>query len=640
MVSVISTRKLLDELKHKVHSANFERLFAEKTAHLSGPQKLQLKMRLNELAKPCTTVIDLRRKVAGPVTPYVHQQRTHYLDNKAQQLFVEGLKANNGTYTQDTLRKITQYAREQQQQRLTQQLQADQQSKLGSFVLGRYYRRTEERMNFVSEVMITAQLGDKRVKFKAVTVDISLQGVQLKIPATVPAQKLMNQTVDIFYRGLAQDFVFDDSKPYHYQVLGTHKKDNQVYLRLRRDAIDDDDALDKLLRGLLNGYKFRYKVNVDHVIHSVRAKAHELQWLQGHQGVPVVFSGNPARTSYAIATQSNQDLIANCCQQQPRLLNALISQGWVRKKLKALCHLTDQKRVQLPFYFIKTTENDVPNYYAVPTAALTNNPPLKALLIDQQQGTKIFSMVLSVTYSHIDKLFVGLLNKMDVPDWHSEKRATANVSSNPELAKYKLSLAEVEVSKIVNDHPRLLQLYTKNGLCNALFVHQQESQRRINFAALMPFKKGLPSWFQSPELWLSQSHNILGGAKIEQQIISKLKQIEPTDSFENKTLLLRLSQSDAEQTPTVNGRWLSDFTSFDEASLYMKKLYKENKLLAVNIELYRCNKFAQGVFKDDMQYINSYLPHRAREVERQLKSLDAVIGVQDITLPILSMALA
>jgi hypothetical protein len=143
-------QKLINELKHKVHSASFERLFAEKTANLSGPQRLQLKIKLNELAKPSTATIDLRRKVAGPVTPYDYQGRTHFFDEHAKKLFDDGLKDNNGVYTDQTYRQIMRYMREHQHNRVSQQIQQDQQTRLGSFVLGRYYRRSEERMNFVT----------------------------------------------------------------------------------------------------------------------------------------------------------------------------------------------------------------------------------------------------------------------------------------------------------------------------------------------------------------------------------------------------------------------------------------------------------------------------------------------------------
>ena len=146
MVNAVTIKKLVNELKHNVHSASFERLFAEKTTNLSGPQKLQLKMKLNEITKPCSTTIDLRRKVNGTVTPHEHQGRTHYLDAEAQKIFNEGLKANNGVYTDETYRLIMRYMRQHQQQRVNQQVTADTDSKLGSFVLGRYYRRSEERM--------------------------------------------------------------------------------------------------------------------------------------------------------------------------------------------------------------------------------------------------------------------------------------------------------------------------------------------------------------------------------------------------------------------------------------------------------------------------------------------------------------
>lgn len=638
MVKGLGIQKLVNELKHKVHSASFERLFAEKTAHLSGPQKLQLKMKLNELTKPSSATIDLRRKVPGPVALYEYQGRMHFFNAEAQKIFTDGLKANNGVYTDETYRKIMQYMREQQQQRVSQQIEADSQSKLGSFVLGRYYRRSEERMNFVTDVIVKGRIDGKLIKLKAVTVDISLQGVQLKLPATAPVQKLLHQNVAIFYLGLAKEFVFDESQPYSYQVLGAHEKDQQSYLRLRRDAIADDDALDKLLRGLLNGYKFRYKVNVDHVIHSVRAKGHESQWLQSQQGVPVIFSGNPEKTAYAIATESNSALINSCCKKTPQLLNALINQRWLRLKLAELRGHSEQTRLQLPFYFISLNVKGELRHYAIPSAAISKQPAIKNILAGlKKAGYAVQAMVLSVTYSSLDKLFVGLISTIDLPDWAMVKGSELKLAV---LKPHRLHLQGVQTTKIIEEHPRLMQLYTKCGLCNALFVHREDKQQHIGLAALMPFKQGLPGWFQDPELWLSRSHYILGGQKIEKEILERLKYLSPADSVDSKTLLLRLSKSDNQSQPTVSGRWLSDFTSFTEASLYMQKLYREKKLLAVNIELYRCKRPVIRAFRDDLNYVQTYLPHRAKRLERQIKSIDSVIGVQDVTAPLLRLAMA
>ena len=64
--------------------------------------------------------------------------------------------------------------------RISDQRAKNDNGKLNSFVLGRYYRRSEERMNFVTDVVVKATIDGRPAKFKAVTVDISLQGMQLK----------------------------------------------------------------------------------------------------------------------------------------------------------------------------------------------------------------------------------------------------------------------------------------------------------------------------------------------------------------------------------------------------------------------------------------------------------------------------
>lgn len=629
--------KLLNELKLIFHSSRFDQVFNEKTSHLTGPEKLQLKLRLNDLAKPASQVIDLRRKVSGPIERYEYQGRTHFFDGKAKELFDEGVKKNFGVYTTETYRAIMQYVREQQQKRLNQQRADNDSSKLGSFVLGRYYRRSEERMNFVTDVVIKANIDGRPTKCKAVTVDISLQGMQLKLPGTVPVQKLQQQQIAVYHTGLATEFVFNGDRAYEYQVLGTFVKDNHNYLRLRRRAVAGNDALDRLLKGLLNGYKYRYKVNVDHVIHSVRAKGHELHWLQAQQGIPLVFNGAPDKTAYAIKTQSNSELLERWCGQQPRLINGLINERWVRLKLAKLRAQSEQTRLQIPFYFVQLPVAGQVRQFAIPTSAMRQQPAIKNILAGlSRAGYTVQSLVLSVTYSTVDKFFVALLSQLELPAWNTVKSAELKLAP---LRNHQIFTQGVKATKVVSEHQRLIQLYTQCGLCNALFVHQDPSLRRdIGLAALMPFKQGLPGWFQNPELWLSNSHKILGGEKFEQELLQRLNELKPSDSAKTKTLLLRLSQSDGDTEPTVNGRWLSDFVSFNEASLYMQKLYQQKKLLAVNIELYRCHRPAMKALRDDLNYVQSYLPHRAKTLERQLKSIDAVIGVQDVTAPLLRLA--
>ena len=89
MANSVNMQKLIDELKDSVHSSRFEQVFNEKTAHLSGPQKLQLKLRLNELTKPSTQTIDLRRK-CHPVEIYEYQGLCTFLITKPERCLTKG----------------------------------------------------------------------------------------------------------------------------------------------------------------------------------------------------------------------------------------------------------------------------------------------------------------------------------------------------------------------------------------------------------------------------------------------------------------------------------------------------------------------------------------------------------------------
>ena len=53
---------LVDELKTEYHRSQFESVFKRKTKHLSGPDKLKVKMAITELAKPALGVVVCERK--------------------------------------------------------------------------------------------------------------------------------------------------------------------------------------------------------------------------------------------------------------------------------------------------------------------------------------------------------------------------------------------------------------------------------------------------------------------------------------------------------------------------------------------------------------------------------------------------
>ena len=145
-----------------------------------------------------------------------------------------------------------------------------------------------------------------------------------------------------------------------------------IIIALRRRALTEPDALDTLLQGLLNGYKYRYKVNVDHVIHSVRAKGHETQWLQAPRE-SLVFNGAPDKTVYAIKTASNSDLLEQICRQQPLLFNGLINERWIRLKLAKLQGQSEQTRLQIPFYFMQLPVNGQQRQFAIPAQPFGNS---------------------------------------------------------------------------------------------------------------------------------------------------------------------------------------------------------------------------------------------------------------------------
>ncbi|MAB21151.1 MAG: glycosyltransferase, partial [Idiomarina sp.] len=318
---------LVDELKTDYHRSQFESLFKRKTAHLSGPEKLKLRMQITELAKPALGVVDLRKKIPAEVEPYTFQGRTHYFDLTARKIFEEGLRAYKGVFTNDTKAKIL--ALKAHHQKLAEhkaQEQEEQDNALDNFVAGYEYKRSEERVNLVTAVKM--ELADGQ-RLNAMTVDVSHSGVQLKLPFEQQLTGLKHARVTLYFCGFSDDFTFDANTGYEYRVVGVKNRDTCLYLRLKRFDESSDDDLSQLLSDIVSKSRRRYKINVEHVAQQVIARGHENYWFNAIQALPILLSNNSS-TFAVIRTAANQTLLNSWQQHQGDLLAELLEQTWVQ----------------------------------------------------------------------------------------------------------------------------------------------------------------------------------------------------------------------------------------------------------------------------------------------------------------------
>lgn len=480
MSSDPSIESLIDELKTDYHRSQFESLFKRKTKHLSGPEKLQARMRITELAKPALGVIDLRKKIQSEIEPYPFQGRVHYFDLAAKRLFEDGLRLYKGVFTNDTKQQIlalkTQHQQLAEDKALAQQ---EQEKALASFVAGREYQRCEQRINLVSAV--TMELADGQ-EFSAMTVDISNSGLQLKLSLNPQLTGLKYARVKVYFSGLSDDFVFDATQEYEYRVVGLKEKDFCLYLRLKRMDETGDDELGQFLAAMLSKSRRRYKVNVEHLVQRVTARMHESYWFDAVQAVPFILKDGSGRCAL-VQTKSNQTLLNSWQQHQNDLIAELIEQPWVQSVKNELRKARKPTRRQVTLFRISLPINKVWREYLLPLQAIQKEKSLIATLNALRAagyGARCYQLTL--THSKDDELVYGELNAIKTPLWREH--------SNEKL---KLSV--------------------------------------------------LPKLFDDTEFWLANNERLLGGRRLSSELRKALRRVSENSSLSPRILLLRVTQT-------------------------------------------------------------------------------------------------
>ena len=327
----VAHQQLIEQLKPVVNEPEFDSIFSALTADMDGPQRFQLKAELRRLARPCKKVIDLRKRVEGHCRPYKYKGIVHYMDDVAISIFEAGVDHYRGIYTEDTyeqvhnaennFRIIAQRERERMLAAVQRRAQRDGLVKplelanaateepvaqahleVPFFTFGRYVHRKEERMNFSVQVMLQSA---NQQSIEAMTSNISVTGIQVKISPDYNFAE--GDELDVRFTGLAKEFTFDPNLVVPYRVVGTERVRDFLYLRLLRDVEFESDAFDSFLVRFINGYKRRYKVNVDNTYNAIVTKGHEQFYFPRMSGVPLFFRREAKRMYAAMALETENN---------------------------------------------------------------------------------------------------------------------------------------------------------------------------------------------------------------------------------------------------------------------------------------------------------------------------------------------
>jgi hypothetical protein len=493
---------IIERMKGLLHTAEFEQTFASLTTGLPKSKQFLLKMELKRLAQPCNYYIDLRGHVDGEVKPYEFRGKTHYLDDKARQIFEDGVAAYGqytlGVYeevmnadnnfrvrhrketeerirtTLDSLRRGPSLPEEStaSQPELTDALEQHQPNKIVQF--GSYISRSEERMNFGIEVEVRTTTE----RFSAITSDLSVSGCKLKVPVDKVAEP--GDVINLALKGLEKEFTLNLSEGLNYEVVGKEIQDRYAYLRLKRLAPEQHPQFNQFLQNFINGNKRRYKVNLDNATDTVITKGYEQYYLPRINSLPVYLDIRDGQIASRFCLTSDYNKSSwhyFLDEQQQSVLSHLLS----ARRLKHLLNRPLTERTDILYCFTHAAKGKL-YFYAALSSELAAEPALRAMFFGFGAGKPSWRIF------HLSLLKTNALhsqNEFALPGAQSAQQTSPLLRGMLEPICYIAVLTDIsapeqrhcytghlyEVSELVTLNKFGLSKAAPSTLCEAIPIH-------------------------------------------------------------------------------------------------------------------------------------------------------------------------
>lgn len=298
---------LIEQLKPLLMEPNFQEIFQQLTIDESNSTRFLLKMELSRIAAPCTRIIDLRDKSELPCTEIMLGQQRHFLDEPAKHSLHEAMSLYRNQYTLGVYEYVLaahQQRRQKQRQAITtEQAVEPEPFMVNGVVLGSYFNRTEERMNYSIRIA-ASQPG--RGEMAGITSDLSVGGCRIRLAANHPFD--LDKHLKIKLLELSEEFYYPDLQlGVDYQVVDNQTNGEYIWLRLKR--IGGTEALATMLSGLIRGYKLRYKVDVNDVIVTATGLGFERHYLPHLPHLPLYFHAQSKQISHMLLSRDNQQIV-------------------------------------------------------------------------------------------------------------------------------------------------------------------------------------------------------------------------------------------------------------------------------------------------------------------------------------------
>ena len=379
---------IIEQLKPMVNEPEFNQVLLQTAADVPKEKRFLIKMEVKRLAKPCMRTIDLRGHVDGKCKKYVHEGRSHYMDDLAVDKFEEQIRVfgryTYGVYeavqnTENNFRLIRE--KELAQERAHKENPTAkkrsavlEQFKVPTVNLLDYRQRNTERMNFAVAVEVFNNAGQA---MRGLSVDISLEGLQIKLAKD--AFFKTGETLFIFFRGLESEFAMDKKNGIAYKLVKIITKNDVNYLALQRDKDRPSPAFDKFLESFIHGNKRRYKVNMSNTIEAITSKTCEQYFSPRSPTLPVYIDviNKTLVPRFAMVNEVNRETVQYWQDEEENCrLNFLLTQ----ERLMRLLNKSDEVREIFVFSFTHLHSDKVYFYSASFEELLQKDILLKVFL--------------------------------------------------------------------------------------------------------------------------------------------------------------------------------------------------------------------------------------------------------------------
>ncbi|AFV86176.1 PilZ domain-containing protein [Alteromonas mediterranea] len=379
---------IIEQLKPMVNEPEFNQVLLQTAADVPKEKRFLIKMEVKRLAKPCMRTIDLRGHVDGKCKKYVHEGRSHYMDDLAVDKFEEQIRVfgryTYGVYeavqnTENNFRlmrekELAQERAHKENPTAKKRSAVLEQFKVPTVNLLDYRQRNTERMNFAVAVEVFNNTGQA---MRGLSVDISLEGLQIKLAKD--AFFKTGETLFIFFRGLENEFAMDKKNGIAYKLVKIITKNDVNYLALQRDKDCPSPAFDKFLESFIHGNKRRYKVNMSNTIEAITSKTCEQYFSPRSPTLPVYIDviNKTLVPRFAMVNEVNRETVQYWQDEEENCrLNFLLTQ----ERLMRLLNKSDEVREIFVFSFTHLHSDKVYFYSASFEELLQKDILLKVFL--------------------------------------------------------------------------------------------------------------------------------------------------------------------------------------------------------------------------------------------------------------------